>query len=88
MIKQFVLTTKENILSTLNSHKPELVKLGVQTIGLFGSYARDELSDKSDIDLLIDFSPGQENFDNYIAVYDLLEGLFNNKKIEVVTKKD
>ena len=30
------MTTKETILSTIQSHKPELFKLGIRTIGLFG----------------------------------------------------
>ena len=55
-------------------------------IRLFGSYLRNEQSEKSDIDLLIDFEPEKENFDNYMAVYDLFEGLFKNEKIEIVTK--
>ena len=72
--------------SAIKFHKPELSKLGVQNIGLFGSYLRNEQSDKSDIDLLIDFEPEKENFDNYMAVYDLFENIFKNEKIEVVTK--
>jgi len=27
-----------------------------------------------------------ENFDNYMAVYDLIESLFQNEKVEIVTK--
>lgn len=78
--------TKENIIAILQSHKQELSKFGVKNIGLFGSYVRNEQSDKSDIDLLIDFEPEKENFDNYMAVYDLSENIFKNVKVEVVTK--
>ena len=56
------MTTRENIIATLKFHKPALSKLGVQNIGLFGSYLRNEQSEKSDIDLLIDFEPEKENF--------------------------
>ncbi len=80
------MTTKENILAILKSHKAELEKYGVSNIGLFGSYLRNEQSAKSDIDLLIDFEPEKENFDNYMAVYDIFENLFKNEKIEIVTK--
>ncbi len=80
------MTTKENILATLKINKPELLKFGVINIGLFGSYLRNEQSNKSDIDLLIDFEPGKENFDNYMAVYDIFENIFKNQKVEVVTK--
>jgi hypothetical protein len=80
------MATKENIIAILKSHKSELSKYGVSTIGLFGSYLRNEQSTNSDIDLLIDFDPDKENFDNYMAVYDLFEELFKNEKIEIVTK--
>ena len=78
--------TKDNILSTLKSNKSEFLKLGIRNIGLFGSYIRNEQSGKSDIDILIDFEPGQETFDNFMSAYDLFENLFKNEKIEVVTK--
>lgn len=59
---------------------------GVRNIKLFGSYLRDEQSEKSDIDLLIDFDPEKENFDNYMAVSELVENIFNGERIEIVTK--
>jgi predicted nucleotidyltransferase len=80
------MTTKENILAILRAHKPDFLKYGVSNIGLFGSYLHNDQSDKSDIDLLIDFEPEKENFDNYMAVYDMFESLFKNEKIEIVTK--
>ena len=51
--------TKEDILAVLKSHKSELSKFGVQSIGLFGSYLANNQSDSSDIDLLIEFEPGK-----------------------------
>ncbi len=80
------MTTKENIIATLKSHKSEFTKFGVQNIGLFGSYLRNEQSQQSDIDLLIEFEPEKENFDNYMTVYDMFESIFKNEKIEIVTK--
>lgn len=80
------MTTKDYILSTLKSNKPEFLRFGIKNIGLFGSYSRGEQSDNSDIDILIDFDPDKENYDNYMAVYDLFERLFKNEKVEVVTK--
>ena len=80
------MTTKENIIAILKSNKSEFSRYGVSNIGLFGSYLHNKQSDKSDIDLLIDFEPEKENFDNYMAVYDIFENLFKNEKIEIVTK--
>jgi predicted nucleotidyltransferase len=80
------MTTKDYILHTLKTHKAELAKFGIQNIGLFGSYARDEQSKNSDIDILIDFDPNQESFDNLMAVYDYFESLFKNEKVEIITR--
>ncbi len=80
------MTTKENILKKLKSNKLEFSKYGIRNVGLFGSYLRNEQSSGSDIDLLIDFDPEKENFDNFMAAYDLFENLFKNEKIEIVTK--
>ena len=80
------MTTRENIISVLQSHKAELSRYGVSNIGLFGSYLRNEQSKRSDIDLLVDFEADKENFDNYMAVYDIFENLFKDEKVEIVTK--
>ena len=80
------MTTRENILTIIRNHKSQFSKFGVSSIGLFGSYLRNEQSAESDIDLLVDFEPEKENFDNYMAVYDIFESLFKNEKIEIVTK--
>ena len=80
------MTTKNYILSTLRQNKPNLYRFGIRQIGLFGSYVHNKQSNHSDIDILIDFEPDQENYDNFMAVYDLFEQLFKNEKVEVVTK--
>jgi uncharacterized protein len=77
---------KEYILSTIKSNETEIFRYGIKSIGLFGSYARDEQTENSDIDILIDFEPEKENFDNYMAVYDIIERLFKNQRVEIVTK--
>lgn len=78
--------TKDYILNAIRKHRSELSRFGVHSVGLFGSYVRNEQTEKSDIDLLIDFDPEKENFDNYMALCDYLDLLFRNEKVEVVTK--
>jgi len=80
------MTTKDYIITTIKTNRQALDRLGIKNVGLFGSYSRDEQSDKSDIDILIDFKPEMENFDNYMAVCDILEQLFKNEKVEIITK--
>ena len=81
------MTSRENILNTLRSHKSELAKFGISNLGLFGSYVRGEASENSDIDILIEFTPEKESFDNFMAAYDYFEEIFKTEKIELVTKK-
>jgi predicted nucleotidyltransferase len=50
---------KEQVLATLANHRQELEALGVKSLDLFGSVARDEAGPDSDIDFLVEFSkPG------------------------------
>jgi uncharacterized protein len=56
--------TKDYILATIKSSKSELLRFGIRNIGLFGSYVRNEQSANSDIDILIDFEPDKETYDN------------------------
>jgi predicted nucleotidyltransferase len=54
----YVFMTKQTILNYLKEHKEEFQKnYGVEKIGLFGSYARDEATKNSDIDLFAIMPP-------------------------------
>lgn len=46
---------RDDILRILAEHRGELTKLGVGSIALFGSVARGEAREESDVDLLVDF---------------------------------
>jgi uncharacterized protein len=45
---------RDDALAILKAHAPELRKLGVVRLSLFGSTARDEASTNSDIDVAVD----------------------------------
>jgi len=79
------MTSKNIILSVIRRNKHHLKSFGVNRIGLFGSYVRNEQQPQSDIDILVDFEPEKETFDNFMNLFDYLEKLFANEKIEVVT---
>jgi len=47
---------RQDILALLKKHLPELHReFGVKTLGVFGSFARDEAKPDSDLDLLVEF---------------------------------
>ncbi|MCD8543489.1 nucleotidyltransferase family protein [Sulfurospirillum sp. hDNRA2] len=63
--------TKELILDYLKTHKPFLQEqFNVKKIGLFGSYAKEQQTPQSDIDIIVDMP---SSFDNYYALKELLE---------------
>ena len=64
---------KTTILDILKSNQTQLNALGVRRVGLFGSRVRETPRPDSDIDLLVEFTPGRKNFDNFMQVCDLLE---------------
>ncbi len=76
--------TKENIFNILHEHREQIRALGVHRLGLFGSFARDEQDASSDVDILVEFAPGQKKFDNFIQLAFLLEELFQ-RRVELVT---
>jgi predicted nucleotidyltransferase len=75
---------KEAILQILATHKGQLAAYGVNQIGLFGSYVRNEATENSDIDLLVDINKAKKTFNNFLSLNYYLEELFG-KKVELVT---
>ena len=50
--------TKDEVLRILRHEKPELVRCyGVKRLALFGSYARDDQREDSDVDVLVEVDP-------------------------------
>ena len=63
--------TKKEIINFLRANKEYLrKKFYVKKIGLFGSFARDEATEESDIDIVVDMPP---SFDNFFALKYFLE---------------
>ena len=77
---------KDFILQTLVAHKQQLAAYGVNQIGLFGSHLRNEATENSDIDLLVDLQKEKKTFRNFLALNYYLEEVFGCK-VELVTKQ-
>ncbi len=73
--------TKRDILNYLQEHYDDFKNLyNVNKIGLFGSFARDEATNKSDIDIFVDMKP---NLYNMIAIKDKIEKDLK-RKVDIV----
>lgn len=71
-------------LALIESHATELRDLGARRIGVFGSFARGEATAESDVDVYLGFAKGRKTYDNFFAIYELLQGLFG-RPIDLVT---
>ncbi|MCX8091634.1 MAG: nucleotidyltransferase domain-containing protein, partial [Verrucomicrobiae bacterium] len=58
-----------NALELLRAHAAELRALGVSRIGVFGSVSRGEAQEASDVDVFVEFAPGQRTYDNFFALH-------------------
>ena len=68
---------KEHILQKLDENRDTIKSLGVRKLGLFGSYARGDEKQASDMDFLVEFE--KKTFDNYMDLKIFLERLFDCK---------
>ena len=76
---------KEEVLKLLTQHKPELVRrFGIADLALFGSTARDEATDASDVDVMVEFE-GRSTAKRYFGVQFYLEDLFD-RPVDLVQK--
>lgn len=62
-------------------------KYGVKRIGLFGSYSREEQTEFSDIDVLVEFNSSDLSFNNYMDLKFELEDRFQ-KPVDLVILDD
>ena len=74
------------IMAQLEKVKPQLqAQFHVNEIALFGSYARNEQTENSDIDVMINIQPS--SYINLCNTLYTLQNLFPDNKIQIVSKK-
>ena len=73
-----------DVLTTLQGHREIIQKFGVRQLSLFGSFARGENTDTSDLDFIVDFE--KVSFDSYMDLKFYLENLLNTPVDLVLTR--
>lgn len=77
---------KDEVLKLLAEHKPELVRrFGITDLALFGSIARDEAKEGSDVDVMVVFE-GRSTAKRYFGVQFYLEDLLHCE-VDLVQKE-
>lgn len=75
--------TRREIINLLEKNRERIKSFGVKEIGVFGSVARGEQTEKSDVDVLVELE--YKTFDSYMGLLFFLEDLFE-RKVDLVMK--
>jgi len=76
--------TREQLVEKLSGHKSELGQFKVAAISVFGSVARNEANERSDVDLLVEFSEPVGLF-HFVRLKRFLEDLLG-ARVDLVTR--
>ncbi|TFH16811.1 MAG: nucleotidyltransferase [Lentisphaerales bacterium] len=77
--------TSDDIIATLRQAKPEIEgRFGVRSMAIFGSHARGESREDSDVDILVDVDPaiGLE----FVSLADMLQELLG-AKVDLISRR-
>jgi uncharacterized protein len=78
-----MMKTREVVLQQLEENRDKIRSFGVKRLGLFGSCARGEATQSSDLDFVVELE--KKSFDAYMDLKDFLEDLFGCK-VDLVMK--
>ncbi len=77
---------RAEVIEILRTHKPTLAeRFGVTELALFGSFARDQATERSDVDVLVRYD-GPATSKSYFGVQFYLEDLLR-RRVDLVTHK-
>jgi len=77
---------RNTIIAQLLRNENNIRQFGVIKLGLFGSFLTGQQNENSDIDILVEFQKDKVTFDNFINLCFLLDRIFQDRKVDVVTK--
>jgi uncharacterized protein len=78
---------RAEIVAKLKSIEPQLRAHGVAALYLFGSYARDEAREDSDVDVFVD--PGTQQFyalEHFVGAYEIIQSVLPGQDIGYGTR--
>lgn len=76
---------KQQIVNLLQQNLGQLIEMDVQRLAVFGSVARDEATEQSDVDILVAFAHST-TFDKYMKLLFFLEDLVG-RPVDLVTEQ-
>ena len=76
--------TKKELIERILSGQNKISSYGVQQLGIFGSFVRDEADEGSDVDFFVHFSPQHKTLKTFVGLANYLKALLG-RKVEIVT---
>jgi uncharacterized protein len=76
---------RDEAISRLQQHEAELKRLGVEHLYMFGSTARGEAKDDSDVDLFFDYEKGKLGLFELMDVKEYAAGILG-RKADIMTR--
>src|ERR1700678_599280 len=76
---------RHDVISRLKEHEADLKRLGVAHLYLFGSTARDEAGDESDVDLFFDYEKGRLGLFELMDVKEYAANILG-RKTDIMTR--
>lgn len=67
--------TKQELIDLINKNRETILSFGINRLGVFGSFARNEQNEKSDVDFLVVYDYKNVNMKKYVGLFDYLEAL-------------
>jgi uncharacterized protein len=75
-----------NPLAIMRQHLDEIHRLGARRAGIFGSFARGDAGEDSDVDVYVEFDDAKRTYENFFALHELLETSLG-RRVDLVTDK-
>lgn len=76
--------TKKELIERIIANRAQIQQFGVERIGIFGSFARDDARPDSDVDFFVDIRKEMKTLKNFVGLGRFLEKL-TGRKVELIT---
>jgi uncharacterized protein len=76
--------TRQHVAEAVERNRERILALGVRRLALFGSIVKNAGRETSDVDLLVEFRPGEKSYERFLDLAELLEQALGTQ-VDLVT---
>jgi uncharacterized protein len=79
-----MLNNHKQIIEMIRTNRETIKSYAIESIGLFGSFSRNEAKNHSDVDIIVTFHEGSKTFRNFMGLKVFLQDLFR-REVDMVS---